>query len=332
MAPILFLTALLLLPLGSTATAAVSHTKIIEHIRKQFSTPKTLKMKIDGLKPSPLKGYLKGKIHFDGAGQKSARDIHISNDGKYYFLAPVFSFKKSKIPGLLQAAEEAHHTEHAGHSHNATPPVYMSADGKHFFIGSGIGAPQNASVDPDEENRKKISLKNVFGRGPVGAPVTLVEYSDMQCPYCKMAHEMLADKLSKTYGKKVRWVSKQYPLRNNHPWAYDAAIASLCAGKQSKKAYNKMADAIFHDQKAITPKNLREKTLGYAKAAGLKMTSFTRCFDKKETAKLVDADIKEANALGVVSTPTVFINGRKVGRIDFPTISGIIDEKLAEKK
>lgn len=314
----------LLIGAPAIADAAVSRQKIIENIRKQFSTPKNLTMKIGELSPSSLKGYLKGTIHFDGAGQKSSRDIHVSKDGTYYFLAPVYGFKPSNFPGLLEAAGDK--------NLGPAPPIFLSADGKYFFVGNGIGAPQNASVDPDEENLKKIILKDVFDRGAADAPIVLVEFSDLQCPYCKMAHEMLSANLEKKYGKKVRWVSKQYPLRNNHPWAFDAAVAALCAGKEGKKAYNAMQDAIFHAQREITPENLRSQVLGFADKAGLKKAAFTQCVDKKQTAALVEADIREGDALGVASTPTIFVNGRKIGHIEFSNISEAIDEKLAEVK
>lgn len=314
------------LTVSAAHAADIDRTRIITHIKKQFSTPADLEMSIGELSPSPLKGYLAGELSFISRGQKSTRDIHVSNDGRYYFLAPIFKAEPSDIPGLITAKAPE------GHSHTPPPPpVFLSEDGKYFFLGNGIAAPQDSSLNPDKINQEKINLKDAFGRGPTNAPVALVEYSDVQCPYCKVAHDLLKENLMKTYGEKVRWVSKHFPLRNIHPWSYDAALAITCGGQQSPKGFFAMQDAYFENQKKIKPEDFKEKTLEFAKKAGLNTKRFTRCLDKKESARLVDADIHEAEHLGVNSTPTIFINGRKLNGLDFPTIQALIDEMLAAK-
>lgn len=318
---------LLALPLAlcARASAAVDRGKIIEHVRRKFSTPNSYTLKIGDLKPAALAGYLKGSITIEAKGSKSVRDIHISEDGRYYFLAPLFDVRPSGFPGLQIVT--------AAKDQPAPPPIYLSPDGKHLFLGNGTGAPQDSLIEPDEANRDKISLKGVHAAGPANAPVTMVEYSDMQCPYCKMAHDLLDEKLKQAYGDKVRRIFKHYPLRNIHPWAHDAAVAVSCAGMQSGDGYHALISGFFREQKQITPQNLRGKALGFAAEAKLKIEPYTLCLDKKESAKLVEADIAEGDRLQVESTPSIFINGRKLlNALDFQAISEIIDEKLAERK
>ena len=111
-----------------------------------------------------------------------------------------------------------------------------------------------------------------------------------------------------------------------------AAIAVSCAGKQSDQAYYALIDSFFKEQRKITAKNVKERALAFARDAGLKTEAFTRCYDKQEPAALIEADVKEGDALGIGSTPTIYINGRKLGGFDgFKDVREIIDEMLAEK-
>ncbi len=301
--------------------AEIDREKLYDHIHKSFSTPSTMKIELRGLRPGPIKGFLKGTIVFLHQGGTRNHDITISEDGRHYILGPLYGSRPSTTPGLREVFAQPDQ-----------PPVpgggfYLSDDGKHLLI--GYGKAQDLTKDPDQANREKLKLGKAFGQGPRGAPIVLVEFSDLQCPFCRKVHKILEAKLAKTYGKKVRWISKHYPLRNHHPWAYDAAIAVSCAGIQQEAAYHRLQSAIIEEQKAVSTANLREKVLGHAKNAELNLKVFTRCFDKKESARLVDADIAEGNSLGVDSTPTVFINGRKANPASFKTLSDVIDEMLA---
>ncbi len=185
---------------------------------------------------------------------------------------------------------------------------YVSRDGRYLFRGDAV----DLAVDPLKQVMSKISLDNQPSRGPTDAKVTIVEYSDFQCPFCSRVYATLENDVLKTYGDKVRFVYKNFPLTSIHPWAEDAALASECAFRQGNDGFWKMYDGLFTKQSDITKENLRDKTSEIAKGAGIDVGKFQECLDGKQTMDAVKADTAEATALGVNSTPTFFVNGRRL--------------------
>ena len=156
--------------------------------------------------------------------------------------------------------------------------------------------------------------------GPASVPVTIVEFSDFQCPYCASAQPLL-DQVEKEYGERVRVVFKQLPL-DIHPQARFGAEASLCARDQGK--FWEMHDWLFANPKSIRIESLKE----VAPKLGIDPAKLETCLDEKRHAAAIDEQIAEAQALGVNSTPTFFINGRKVNERSWPAFSRMIDEEL----
>ncbi len=162
-------------------------------------------------------------------------------------------------------------------------------------------------------------------RGAASAPITIVEYSDYQCPFCARINPTL-DKLRATYGDKVRVVFKDFPLPN-HGDAPKAAEAAHCAGEQGK--YWEMHDRLFANQQGLGVPALKEH------ASGLKLdaAAFTQCLDSGKFAARVADSLKLGNDLGVQSTPTLYVNGRPViGAQPFEYFKAVIDEELARLK
>ena len=185
---------------------------------------------------------------------------------------------------------------------------YVTADGHYAFRGDLV----DLSVDPLEQIRKKISLDQQPARGPGDAKVTVVEYSDFQCPFCARVWGTLENDVLKDYGDKVRFVFKNFPLTSIHPWAGDAALAAECAFRQGNDGFWAMYNGLFSKQNDITKENLRERASDIARDAGLDVAAFQACFDGKQAQDAVDADVHEASALGINSTPTFFVNGRRL--------------------
>jgi protein-disulfide isomerase len=144
-------------------------------------------------------------------------------------------------------------------------------------------------------------------KGNPKATVTLVEYSDFQCPSCAMFYPILR-KLDADFGDKVRIVYRHFPL-NNHLHAKMAAQAAEAAGKQGK--FWKMHDLIFDQQQewSATVGSARGRFIGYAKELALDMERFEADLDAKPTREAVDTDHRSGERLGVNSTPTFFLNG-----------------------
>jgi protein-disulfide isomerase len=161
-------------------------------------------------------------------------------------------------------------------------------------------------------------------RGNPSAPVTIVEFSDYQCPFCSRVNPTL-DLVRNTYGDKVRIVFKDFPLPN-HLEAPKAAEAARCAGEQNK--YWEMHDAMFANQRALAVPALKQT----ARTIGLNGGTFDSCLDSGKHAKFVTAGGELGNKMGVNSTPSLYINGRAlVGAQPFEAFKQIIDEELARK-
>jgi protein-disulfide isomerase len=159
-------------------------------------------------------------------------------------------------------------------------------------------------------------------KGPANAPITIVEFSDFQCPYCARVNPTL-DQVRQVYGDKVRIVFKDFPLPN-HPEAPKAAEAAHCAGEQGK--YWELHDRMFANQRALQVPAIKQ----YAAAVGLDMNAFNQCLDSGKHAGRVAENLKSGEALGVASTPTMYINGRPVvGAQPFDYFKAVIDEELA---
>ena len=171
--------------------------------------------------------------------------------------------------------------------------------------------------------RMTIDADGYPGRGPAAAPVTIVLFSDFECPYCQAVANTLAQ-AAKEYGAKVRLVFRQFPLTQIHPNAMKAAEASLCAADQGK--FWEMHDEMFKAGERLVPAELSRR----AKAVGLDPAAFDTCLTSGKHAGRIRAEIDAARALGVSSTPTLFVNGRPVrGAIQYPELSKLIQEELA---
>jgi protein-disulfide isomerase len=162
-------------------------------------------------------------------------------------------------------------------------------------------------------------------KGPASAPVTIVEFSDFQCPFCSRLTPTIAE-VEKKYGDKVRVVFRQYPLPF-HQNAQKAAEASLGALDQGK--FWEMHDAMFKDQAGLAVDGLKSKAAGIA---GINAASFNCCLDSGKETPAVQSDMKEGTKAGVNGTPAMFVNGRFISGVVSPDdLSKVIDDELKRK-
>jgi protein-disulfide isomerase len=158
--------------------------------------------------------------------------------------------------------------------------------------------------------------------GPANAPVTIVEFSDFQCPFCQRVEPTLK-RVRETYGNRVRIVWKDFPLTSIHPQAFKAAEAAQCAREQGK--FWEYHDVLFRNQQALQVESLKK----YAADTGLDSATFDSCLDTSKYATRVQAQMGVGSELGVNSTPAVFINGRLLsGAQPYETFTAVIDEEL----
>ena len=170
----------------------------------------------------------------------------------------------------------------------------------------------------------RFDLDKAPSLGKPNAPVTLVEFSDFQCPFCQASVPTLKQ-VAQKYGDKVHIVYKQFPIPSLHPYAPKAAEASLCAAEQSK--FWELHDAMFADQKKLSVSDLKQT----ARKLGLDGKKFDSCLDSGRYVEQVQNDQKEGKRAGVNGTPAIFVNGRSVdgGSVPFSVLERVIDRELA---
>lgn len=178
-----------------------------------------------------------------------------------------------------------------------------------------------------EPYRLHLNNEGAPSMGPENAPVTLVEFSDFDCPYCGRFHPTLK-KLSEKFGNQLRVVYRQYPIVNLHPNAFKAAEASLCASDQDK--FWEMHDLMFQEQGRLSVSELKVK----AGRVGLDQKKFDECLTTGRFTEQVQEDLKEGGRVGVTGTPALFVNGVMVegGAVSLDVVSQAIERELARTK
>jgi protein-disulfide isomerase len=207
-----------------------------------------------------------------------------------------------------------------------TVKFYVSKDGKFLFRGD----LSDMTKDPLAETRAQIQMNDAPSIGDNYAPVTLVEYSDFECPVCKKLHDVLRGVLP-NYAGKVRLVHKDFPIEQIHPWARTAAVAGRCAYQQNHAAFWKMYDLIYDNQEVISAANAWTKVSDYAAQSGLNAETFKVCMASPEPGAAIDASRANGQLLEVNSTPTVFVNGRRMVGADQSVLEQYINYELAQK-
>jgi protein-disulfide isomerase len=184
--------------------------------------------------------------------------------------------------------------------------IYVSKDGK-FLI---RGELDDLSVDPLADIRKSIHLEGAPSKGPADARVVLVEYADYECPVCHQLDTLLRTLLPQN--PQVRLVYKDFPITELHPWAMSAAQAAHCAYVQNPSAFWKFHDSIFDAQDLFSPDNAFDKLLDLASQAGLNPDQMKTCMVDPATIQFIQSEQAEGQAVEVSSTPTIFVNGRRI--------------------
>jgi protein-disulfide isomerase len=187
--------------------------------------------------------------------------------------------------------------------------LYVTSDGQHAVIGEII--PFGAR--PFDGARKELDKgSNAPARGPADAAVTIVEFSDLQCPHCKEAQPII-DKLM-AEEKNARLVFQNFPL-TSHDWAAKAAAYADCMSRTSNDGFWKFVQSVYDAQTDITLANADEKLTALADTARIKGADISTCAAKPETTGRIQRSIALGTSVDVTGTPTLFINGRKIANV-----------------
>jgi len=189
-----------------------------------------------------------------------------------------------------------------------------------------VNAPAAAArpqVDPNKVY--DIPVDQTAIRGPKDAPVTITMFSDFQCPFCQQAIPMV-DEVLKAYPKDVRFMMKQFPLRQIHPNAEPAAEAAIAAERQGK--FWEMHDELYKAGRNLSPDTIK----GIAEKIGLDMKKWDADRNSPEVKKQIDDELALGQKVDVRGTPSLFINGKVVQNRSVDGMKAQIDEALKAKK
>ncbi len=179
-------------------------------------------------------------------------------------------------------------------------------------------------------NLDKLHLGDRATLGPDDAPVTIIEFGDLECPFCARAFHEIEAVVNTTHKGHVRLIFKHFPL-NIHPWAMQAAIASECVRRQNPKAFWPFVNDIYRDQGAINPQNLRDHVTAYVRQLGLDQQVLNACIMAPGAEAQVVQDRDDGNAIGINSTPTFLVNGIElVGLPSDKTFEYVVSSELKQ--
>lgn len=185
--------------------------------------------------------------------------------------------------------------------------------------------PSNPTQPTQPDAAGKIDVKVAATdhiRGNKNAKITIMEFSDYQCPFCSRFHDTMKQVMAK-YPNQVRWVFKHFPLESIHPYAKKAAMAAECAGEQNK--FWEYTDEIYANQQSLNDQYLSTA----AKNIGLNTSKFESCLSSEKYASKVNADLQQGQAYGVRGTPGSFINGQTIpGAVPFEQVEAMIKPLL----
>lgn len=326
------------------------HRIVVDFVREKYGIPDTVQLTAGPLESAQDSAYYECMITVQNAGKTSSQAVSISKDGRTLAMTPLFylggnaqnaiagamreafklgtewsisvgHFRTSPVRGFYQTTVKA---ENKGQQR--TGEFYVTEDKKFVVLGPVY------VVRSDSENERLINTRNQPSSGPSDAPVTIVEYADLECPSCARLQPFLENQVLPRYGNKVRIIYKDYPLPM-HPWGRTAAVASQCAYEIDPSAVVRFRSSIFASQDQINVTNVRDTLLRLGEQAGIDRLKLAACMDSNASLPRVEADVREGDLLQVTSTPTSFINGRIVVGLQSPDeFYKLIDQALARDK
>ncbi len=205
-------------------------------------------------------------------------------------------------------------------------PVYVSLDGKYLFSDI-IPLNEGINLNPTTSN-VEVEIGNSPLKGDIEAPVTIIEFSDYQCPFCAKFFQQTLPLIEEEYIKngKVKLVYKDFPLISIHPEAKKSAEAARCVREQKgDEGYFKMHDKLFENSQDLSIENYKN----WARTIGVNTEKFDKCLDEGKYGDAVEEELAYGESLGVTGTPAFFVNGKMIsGAQPFEVFKQIIDAEL----
>ncbi|MBI4902561.1 MAG: DsbA family protein [Acidobacteria bacterium] len=229
--------------------------------------------------------------------------------------------KPSDLPGMVLVSVLV--TD--GGPTKQTVEFFISKDGAKIVQGKVFDVRES----PFAGELKYLTPGTSSVAGPANAPVSIYVFSDFQCPYCKEVAKTIRTNLTKDFPTQTRMIFKDFPIDAIHPWARTASIAGRCIAKLNAPMFWEYHDWIFEQQANVTLENVKTKVQEFANSKGLDTLQLTQCIDAKVPEKDIEATIADARSLTINSTPTLFVNGRRlIGNVDWNQLKRVIDYEL----
>lgn len=275
--------------------------RIAENLKFRFPQLRESEVEVMALSPSPNSGFDEGVLSIDGRSRM--RFLTTNDDSRLYLLAaePVDASMSVQEITLELEKQRVESRREARERH-------------HVLLDESDGLPS---------------------RGPSDAPITIIEFSDFECPFCARASGTVEQVLEK-YPERVRLVYRHFPL-SRHPWAEPAAIAAICAANQSDDAFWGLHDGYFANQTSVNTGNHAAKSREWVSGYGLEMEAWSSCAFDTDSAEYEAArqqvlrDMESARRFGVTGTPAFFVNGRFIsGNQPLAEFDETIQEALAD--
>lgn len=310
------------------------------------SYPATVELRVDRRASSPGKGYLSFtatrttvagqkdqlSLLFDPETRMVAAGLGIPLEASDPPVTPATlpTFVETVLPGMLQKMFEvrmrvawpaipmrpsgvvslqAHMSTGYG---TALVPLALSADARMLVLGN------TWPLDRDPRAVRRELLRDApiqWDPGNAGAPLQLVEFSDYQCPACKRGWADVK-KVLERLGDKVRHGLVNYPLVNGHPWAFRAAVAGVCVGQEDETAVLALKEELYRLQSSLTASTLDDAVFAFVAQRGLDEKAFRACYLKDPAIATVHTQMGVAQRMGVLGTPTYFVNGEMISLSD----------------
>jgi protein-disulfide isomerase len=306
--------------------------------------------------PNDLPGFESFKIKRTGKYAKLAVDktVRVSDDGKFFFEGDVMtnpnpasgradlSWLETRVTNLYHSRTKALPApEHDAAGYKGISlaiesgygpvrmPGYVSADGSRYLSGT----LWDFQSDPRDERKRRIDLSTPRFQSNKDGAITIVEFADMECGYCKyrgLQMDALLEANAKTLSYKRYY--KFFPLWFNHIWAFKAASAAECLFRFAGKPMFEFKKHVYAQQATMTVSGIDSMALTEAEAAGVPQQDFVACYLHDESLSNVRKDIEEGQRLGVKSTPTYFIDGTEITWIEDTVMEDFLKTKDASLK
>jgi protein-disulfide isomerase len=338
-------------PDTAASSDAAFRRKILRYVRARFGVPDSVKLTVDPLRPFSYPEFLQTTITADDGRQKHTTDAFVTKNRRFLILGSLYTVVVDPKTEIVQHLREQFKLP-AGSSVTADPfrsspyPNLLATtvsvdDGQQkqlvdFYVTKDnrclvLGTIFNLAVDPKREVLRTIVTADQPSQGPASAPVTIVEFSDLECPMCARVHEFLEKELLPKYGGKVRVVYKEFPLPTIHDWSLLGSIANQCAYQINPATFAPYRSLIFKNRISLNGTNARHLLLDYGEQVGLDRFRLGACIDSKASLPRIEENVREGNLVGVRATPTSFVNGKMVIGMESPeAFYKVVDEALRQ--